>query len=69
MASKKEKTNNTTSIRLDPELRGKLEDLARRMGAAAGGVDLPLSLAMRAALERGMASLDAELGTKSKARR
>jgi predicted DNA-binding protein len=69
MATAKEKTNNTTSIRLDPELRGRLEALAERMGAAAGGVEITLSMAMRAAIERGMRALEAELPARGKGKR
>jgi len=69
MAATKENANNTTSIRLDPALRQRLEALAKRMGQAAGGVEIPLSAAMRTALDRGMAVLENELGVRSKAKR
>lgn len=64
MATAKAKTTNTTSIRLDPAFRNRLEALARRMGERAGGIELPLATAMRAALERGIAELESELGMK-----
>lgn len=69
MSAAKTKTTNNTSIRLDPALRNRLEALARLMGQRAGGIDLPLATAMRAAIERGMTELESELGVKGKARR
>lgn len=62
-------TKETMSIRLDDAQRERLAELAARMGAAAGGVEIPLSLAMRTALERGMTLLESELGAKGKAKR
>lgn len=65
----KETTMATMSIRLDDAQRERLAALAAHMGERAGGVDIPLSAAMRTALERGMASLEDELGVKPKGKR
>ncbi len=58
-------TKDTVSIRLDSGQRDRLAALAAVMGERAGGVDLPVSLAMRTALERGMALLEDELGVRT----
>ena len=68
MAARKT-TKETMSIRLVDSQRERLAALAARMGEAAGGVDLPVSLAMRTALERGMKVLEEELGVKGKPKR
>ncbi len=61
MPTAKEKTTNTTSIRLDHELRDRIERLAARMSEAACGAPITLSIAMRTALERGIAVMEREL--------
>ena len=66
---RKPMTKDTMSIRLDAAQRARLDALAAVMGERAGGVDMPVSLAMRAALDRGMAALEDELGVKPKAKR
>lgn len=69
MPPRKTTTKETMSIRLDDAQRSRLAALAARMGEVAGGVDLPVSLAMRTALDRGMTVLEDELGLKARTRR
>ena len=55
-----------TSIRLDPSQRDRLERLADAMTARLGGAEVPTSMAIRAALGRGIEVLEQEFGVASK---
>lgn len=68
--TKSASARDTLSIRLDVPTRARLAALAKLMGEKSGaGVDLPVSFALRAALERGMSAIEEDLGAKSKAKR
>ena len=54
----------TTSIRLDAEIVGRLDRLAEALTARAAGAPVNRSSAARVALERGLADLEAELKIK-----
>jgi predicted DNA-binding protein len=56
----------TMSFRLPAAERERLTALAALMGERAGGIPLPESYALRAALKRGLDELEAELGGKAK---
>ena len=56
----------TMSFRLPASERARLASVAVLMGERAGGIPLPESYALRAALKRGLDALEAELGGKRK---
>ncbi len=56
----------TMSFRLPASERARLASVAVLMGDRAGGIPLPESYALRAALKRGLDALEAELGGKRK---
>jgi hypothetical protein len=56
----------TMTFRLSVAERARLAALAALMGERAGGIPLPESYALRAALARGLDALEAELGGKGK---
>jgi len=54
----------TMTFRMPAEDRARLAAMAALMGERAGGIPLPESYALRAALKRGLDALEAELGAK-----
>jgi len=56
----------TMTFRMPAAERARLVALAALMGERAGGIPLPESYALRAALKRGLDALEAELGGKGK---
>ena len=56
----------TMSFRLPAAERERLATIAALMGERAGGIPLPEAYALRAALKRGLDSLEAELTGKGK---
>ncbi len=56
----------TMSFRLPAAERERLASVAVLMGERAGGIPLPEAYALRAALKRGLDSLEAELGGKAR---
>ena len=51
-------------VRLDAELRARLESAARTRSRRAGGVDLVTSRVVREVIERGLDSIERDLGRK-----
>ena len=51
-----------TSVRLDDDAMARLDVIAGKLAERAAGANVKRSDAMRVALDRGMASLEAELG-------
>jgi hypothetical protein len=56
----------TMSFRMTAAERERLVSVAALMGERAGGIPLPESYALRAALKRGLDSLEAEFASKGK---
>ena len=56
----------TMTFRMPAADRARLAAVAALMGERAGGIPLPESYALRAALKRGLDALEAELGGKTK---
>jgi hypothetical protein len=56
----------TMTFRMPAADRARLAALAALMGERAGGIPLPESYALRAALKRGIDALEVELGGKAK---
>ena len=56
----------TMTFRMSAADRARLAAMAVLMGERAGGIPLPESYALRAALARGLDALEAELGGKGK---
>ena len=62
-------TEHPVSVRLDDATIERLERIADAMSKRAGGVTLKRGTVVRAAVERGIAELEAELGLAKKSKR
>jgi predicted transcriptional regulator len=52
-------------VRLDNEMRSRLERIARELSKRANGADITLSDALRQAVERGIPLIEKQLGLKA----
>lgn len=62
-------TEHPVSVRLDTDSIERLDRIAEAMGERAAGVEPKRGAVVRAAIERGIAALEAELGLKKKPKR